>query len=37
MSLTAADFDLVADDDADPIFGNSKITRHELAIVDCRG
>ena len=27
MSLTAADFDLVADDDADPIFGNSKITR----------
>ena len=27
MPLTAADFDLVADEDADPIFGNSKISR----------
>ena len=27
MSLTSADFDLIPDDDADPIFGNSKITR----------
>ena len=27
MPLTPADFDLIPDDDADPIFGNSKITR----------
>ena len=27
MPLTPADFDLIPDDDADPIFLNSKITR----------
>ena len=27
MPLTAADFDLVADDEADSIFGNTKVTR----------
>ena len=27
MPLTPADFDLISDDDADPIFRNSKITR----------
>jgi hypothetical protein len=28
MPLTPADFDLIPDDDADLIFGNSKITRN---------
>ena len=27
MPLSSADFDLISDDDADPIFKNSKITR----------
>ena len=27
MPLTPADFDLIPDDDADPIFGNGKVTR----------